>query len=336
MAGHDVKPATGMVLGKFHPPTRGHQYLVDFARHYVERLTVIVGSLQREEIPGKLRVGWMREMFPDVRVVHLTDENPQYPHEHPDFWTIWRDSIRKFIPEGPDVVFASEDYGFKLAEVMGSVFVPVDPGRERVAVSATQVREDPMANWDYLPECVRPYFVRRVCVIGPESTGKTVLAGRLAEHFRTRMVAEYARMLIDLLKGNVTGDTFSIFVRGQAASEAALARQANRVLICDSDAFTTLLYHELYFGGRPEFIREAAEASRYDLYLLTYPDTPFVEDPQRLHPDRRQWFYDRCVERLESRQARHVVIRGSWDERFERAKEAVDRLLAMRGAPGGS
>ena len=82
--------ATGMVLGKFHPPTLGHRYLVDFARHYVRDLTVVVGTLRREEIPGELRFRWMREMFPDVRVVHLTDENPQYPAEHPDFWDIWR------------------------------------------------------------------------------------------------------------------------------------------------------------------------------------------------------------------------------------------------------
>ena len=60
--------STGMVLGKFYPPTLGHCYLVDFARHYVGHLTVIVASLSNETIPGETRAAWMREMFPDAHV----------------------------------------------------------------------------------------------------------------------------------------------------------------------------------------------------------------------------------------------------------------------------
>jgi HTH-type transcriptional repressor of NAD biosynthesis genes len=319
---------TGLILGKFHPPTLGHCYLVDFARHYVRDLTVIVGTIQREEIPGALRVAWMRELFPGVRVVHLTDENPQYPHEHPDFWQIWRASIRKSVPLGPDVVFASEDYGVTLAEVLGARYVPVDHARMARSVSATAVRTDPMGNWEHVPAPVRPYFVRRVCIIGPESTGKTTLAGRLARHFNTMMVPEYARGLIDVLGGQVLDHAFPMFVQGQAASEAALARQANRVLICDSDALTTMLYRRLYYGDCPDYLRAAVERERYDLYLLTDHDTPFVEDPQRNHPHARAWFFDQCVEWLDSRSASFVVLSGGWDARFEIARAAVTALIA--------
>jgi HTH-type transcriptional repressor of NAD biosynthesis genes len=322
--------ATGLVLGKFHPPTLGHCYLVDFARHYVSDLTVIVGTLEREEIPGALRVEWMRELFPGVRVVHLTDENPQYPHEHPDFWNIWRTSIRRLVPSGPDVVFASEDYGAALADALGAAFVPVDHARAALPVSGTAVRADPMAHWEFLPVPVRPYFVRRVCIIGPESTGKTTLALRLARHFNTVMVPEYARGLIDRLGGRVSHDAFPTFVRGQAASEAALARQANRVLICDSDALTTMLYRRLYVGDCPDYLSDAVERERYDLYLLADCDTPFVDDPQRNHPHARGWFFNQCVEWLGRRSAPFVVLRGGWDVRFEAARAAVEALIARR------
>jgi HTH-type transcriptional regulator, transcriptional repressor of NAD biosynthesis genes len=73
------KATTGMILGKFMPPHLGHQCLVDFARNYVDNLTVLGCSIQSEPIPGDLRYRWMREMFPDVNVVHVTDENPQEP-----------------------------------------------------------------------------------------------------------------------------------------------------------------------------------------------------------------------------------------------------------------
>ena len=109
---------TGMVLGKFLPPHLGHQYLVNFARHYVEELTVLACSLASEPIPGELRYQWMCELCPDCRVIHVRDENPQEPHEDPDFWQIWHETIRRVLPEGPDYFFASEDYGFKLAEIL--------------------------------------------------------------------------------------------------------------------------------------------------------------------------------------------------------------------------
>ena len=103
--------STGMVLGKFYPPTLGHCYLVDFARHYVGHLTVIVASLSNETIPGETRAAWMREMFPDAHVIHTTDEIPQDPGEPTNLWRIWRDTIRRVLPEGPDYLFASEAYG---------------------------------------------------------------------------------------------------------------------------------------------------------------------------------------------------------------------------------
>ncbi len=183
---------TGMLLGKFLPPHLGHVYLVEFARNFVDRLTVVVCSLQREPIPGIRRYEWMRELFPFDNVVHLTDELPQEPAEHPDFWALWRAALQRVLPSRPDYIFASEAYGKPLAEVLGGRFVPVDPGRAVVPCSGTAVRTDPMTQWDYLPRCVRPWFVRRVVVFGPESTGKTTLARRLAEHFHTVCVPEYA------------------------------------------------------------------------------------------------------------------------------------------------
>src|SRR5262245_58902923 len=92
-----MKTATGLVLGKFLPPHVGHQYLFDFARSFVQQLTVLVCTLKSEPIPGKLRHQWVAEMAPGAQVLHVDDENPSEPHEHPDFWTIWIDTIRKLL-----------------------------------------------------------------------------------------------------------------------------------------------------------------------------------------------------------------------------------------------
>jgi HTH-type transcriptional repressor of NAD biosynthesis genes len=321
---------TGLVLGKFLPPTNGHRLLVDFARHYVSELTVVVGTLAREPIPGDVRVAWMRELFPTVRVLHHTDENPQYPHENPDFWEIWRKSLRRLVPVGPDYVFASEPYGAELARVLGARFVPVDLGREQVPVTGTAVRDDPMTLWEHIPDVVRPWFVRRVAILGPESTGKTTLARDLARHFGTRYVAEYARLLLDAVGFELDPGVFDVILRGQRAAEAALARQANRVLVCDTEALTTALYHELFLGTPSPACLAEAERRRYDLYLLTDDDVPWVADAQRPHPEWRPWFKQRCREWLERRGLPWVLVSGGWDQRRRTAAAAIDDLLRQR------
>src|SRR5262249_51430981 len=144
-----------MLLGKFLPPHRGHQYMIDFARRMVDELTVLVCSIPTEPILGELRFQWMRDHFGRVRVVHCTDENPQEPAGPDDdrFWEIWRASVLSRM-EGPlDFVFASEAYGVRLARELGAQFIPVDPLREMVPCSGTMLRDDPMRFWpDLLPE----------------------------------------------------------------------------------------------------------------------------------------------------------------------------------------
>lgn len=319
--------STGMVLGKFMPPHLGHKYLVDFAARYVDELTVIVGTLRSEPIPGEKRYSWMREMFPNARVVHLTDENPQYPEEHPGFWRIWHDSIRKFIPNGPDYVFASESYGWKLAEILGARFVPVDIARGLVQVSGTAVRNDPIGNWDYLPACVRPYFLKRVCVFGPESTGKSSLAAKLADHFGTKLVSEYARAHLEAAGGRCSLGDMEPIARGQAASEDALALQARRVLICDTDLLTTRIWSEALYGECSQWICEASEERHYDLYLLTDIDVPWVADSVRYLPEKRAEFLERCERALIEQGRSYLKISGGWERRFETARAAVESLL---------
>lgn len=308
------------------PPHLGHVYLIDFARHYADRLAVVMDSLASQPIPGSVRFAWLREMFPGVELFHLV-EKPQDPAEHPDFWQIWHDSLRKVLPFQPDFVFASETYGRKLAEVMGASFVPVDVDRTAMPVSGTAIRQDPLAHWKYLPRVVRPYFVRRICIFGPESTGKTTLARQLAEHFQTVWVPEYARTHLELQSGDIGPDDISLIARGQMASEDALAYNAQRVLFCDTDLILTTIWSDRLFGSCPDWIRDEAERRLYDLYLLTDIDVPWVADAVRYLPEDRRAFADTCERELVSRNRRFVRIGGDWDERFRSAVRAVEQVL---------
>lgn len=316
-----------MILGKFMPPHRGHCHLIDFARARVQRLTVLVCSLKNEPIPGRLRFEWMKELYPDLEIVHVTDENPSEPHEHPRFWEIWTETIQRNLPDAPDAVFTSESYGDELARRLGAQHVPVDLSRTRVPVSATKIRTNPFEHWQYIPDCVRPYFVKRVAIVGAESTGKTTLAARLAEHYKTVWVPEYAREYLDNKNAHCEPADIPNIARGQLESESRLARNSYRVMFCDTDLMTTTVWSDHYFGHCDEWVRRAADRQNYDLCLLTDIDVPWVADPQREYPHMRDYFHDRFRRELESRRRRFIIINGSFDERFEKAARAVDELL---------
>jgi HTH-type transcriptional repressor of NAD biosynthesis genes len=316
----------GMVLGKFLPPHAGHVYLVEVAKRMCDELTVVVGTLAREPILGELRVRWMRELCPGVNVVHLGDENPQDPKEHPDFWSIWKNSLIRVLPALPDIVFSSEAYGKKLAEILGARSVVVDPERVAVPVSGTEVRDDPFRHWQYLPAPVRAHYARRVAVFGPESTGKTTLARRLAEHFQTRWVPEFARSHLEAQDGRLEVDDIELIAHGQLAAEDALARDANRILFCDTDVLSTRVWSETLFGSCPDWIKVAARERRYALTLLCDVDVPFVPDPVRYLPNARQAFFERAEAALQAADRRTVRLSGAFETRFQTAVAAVESL----------
>lgn len=318
---------TGLVLGKFMPLHRGHMHLVEFAQNYVEDLTVVVGTLADEPIDGGLRYQWMKAMYPHLRVVHLTDDNPQDPSEHPRFWDIWRSSLNRVLPYSPDYVFASDDYGARLAEELDATFIQVDPDRSVVPISGSAIRNDPMANWEFLPNCVRPHFVKRVCVFGPESTGKTTLATDLAAHFGTVMVPEYARAYLEARGGEVALEDMEPIARGQAALEDEFAQNANKLLVCDTDLLTTVIWSRVLFGECPPWILRQALERRYDLYLVTDVDVPWVEDSVRYLRDERQSFLDKCTALLNEYQRPYLCVTGSRKERITQASEALDALI---------
>ena len=310
------------------PPHRGHCQLIDFAANFADTVTVVVGSLEAEPIPGGLRVEWMRRLFPALDVVHLTDENPQYPEEHPDFWEIWKSSLQRVCPHKIDYLFASEAYGEKLAEVLGAEFVPNNAMRDLLPVSGTAIREEPHKHWEYLPDPVKPYFTHKVLVFGPESTGKTTLCQDLATHFRGLWVPEYARTwLRERADDEITLADMEMIARGQQASEESLLRAGATRLFCDTDPLTTALWCEELFDQVPESVAKLAQQGSYRLTLLLQPDVPWEAGHLRLKPQGRDVFFRRCREALEVSQRDYVIIEGeNWIQRFEQAVQAVEAL----------
>lgn len=332
----EAKPKRGFVLGKFLPPQAGHVFMCEFARQYCQELTILVCSLPGEPIHGRLRYQWMREMFPYCNVVWCQEELPQEPvGDDPEFWATWARVIKQYggkwgEPYTPDVVFASEHYGHKLAASVGARFVPVDIDRTARAVSGTAVRTDPYANWSFIPHVVRPYFVKRVTLFGPESSGKSTLAAALGRDFDTVVVPEYGRTYTEAFGPDVDAQDLIHIVQGHRASVAAAKRQANKILIEDTDPIMSAVWSDMLGVPRDPWFDSFNELS--DLYLLCDVDIPWVDDGTRYFPqevDRRR-FYEVCKAELDRRGATYVELKGSLDQRRVDAEASIERHLGVR------
>lgn len=180
----------------------------------------------------------------------------------------------------------------------------------------------------------------RIAVYGPESTGKTELATKLAAHFGAALVAEYARERWDEQGALGLEDMLPIAKEqwrreDEAAAECHLlddiGRKPGRLVICDTDALTTMLWSDLLYGTTPDELRRGAEkrCKNYALYLLLDIDVPFAPDPQRCFPDPEDREKAMRVWRgaLDRRHLPYELIRGNWAEREARAIAAIERLL---------
>ena len=238
----------GLVVGKFAPLHRGHEHLI---RHACDACNeVVIISYCKPEFAGcetERREQWLSKLFPAARILLPTDarlasrwatgsgfhELPPNDAEEMTHRRFCGFLCRDVLGVKVDAVFTSEDYGEGFAAELTRCFrehaavpevrhVLVDRARQVVPVSGTLLRADVHANRGWLSPVVYASFVRRICLLGAESSGKSTLAEALAREFDTRSVSEYGRDLWELKKGALVFDDMLL-------AHADRARRAERV-----------------------------------------------------------------------------------------------------------
>jgi HTH-type transcriptional repressor of NAD biosynthesis genes len=332
---------SGMVLGKFYPFHKGHELLVNVARRQCAHVYVFVCSLPTEYYAGVDRARWVRETFPahEVTVIHVDEVLPQYPHEHPDFWALWTNVVTSRIKQ-VEAIFTSEDYGDEFARHLGAQHVMVDQSRHRVPISGTICRQNIYSQWDYLPMATQDHFRKQVCVVGPESTGKSTLCEQLAKYFRTSWVPEYGREYTETIKPAselLSHDFVDIGFEQMRRVEKAMDR-ARGVLFTDTNQLVTRTFYRLYEKtGKYEFntlvdayLANLQSMPEPHLYLLLTPEVAHVQDGQRdFGAEEQRWrAFNIIRDLLEESNANYVRIKGSdYQDRFEQAKFWTNTLL---------
>lgn len=318
--------ARSVVIGKFYPPHAGHSYLIETALRRSRHVTVIVCGKPTDSISGDLRGEWLREIHPKTEVLVIDDRYDE------NDTAVWAANTIRWLGGAPDAAFTSEPYGDPYARAMGCVHVAVDPERKTVPCSATMIRADPYAHWQLIAPPVRAWFAKRVCVLGAESTGTTTLARALAQHYSTACVPEHGRLYSEqkAARGEVAWATeeFTAIAIEQARQEEAAARSCNRVLICDTNAFATRVWHRRYMGFESSSVVEIAARGRCHLYLLTGDEIPFVQDGLRDGEHLRHQMHGWFEEALRAQDVAWRLARGSHETRVRHAVELINELFA--------
>jgi HTH-type transcriptional repressor of NAD biosynthesis genes len=317
----------GLVIGKFLPIHRGHIAMIEFALQHCNELIVSMSFKPDDPIDPQLRFNWIKEIFknepriiPQIIADDFDDE--KLP---PDSRTKkWARVLKKVYPK-IDLIVSSEEYGFPFSQHMSAKHISFDPDRKRFPVSASLIRSKPFKFWEFIPDVVKPFFVKKICFYGPESTGKSTMARAMAEKYKTEFVPEVARELI-------TSNEFSLddIIRiGQAQTNCVKekSKTANKILFCDTDIITTEIYSQHYLKQIPPVLFELEKEIIYDNYFLFDIDVEWVSDGLRDLGNQRQQMLDVFRLELEKRKINYTWVRGNYDQRSRLIQKEIDQLL---------
>ncbi len=339
---------TGLVVGKFWPPHRGHQLLLETAAAQVAELLVLVyANSDSPTHPAAVRAQWLRELYrgdeladgarigaTPLRIFALSAEADGVPPDAAD-----DDTQREFVQQWlarqgqqVEVVFSSEAYGPGFAAYLGVPHVAVDNARTQVPVSGTRVRADATALAAYLHPLVAaqlgvvpPAPVPRAVFLGAESSGKSTLCAALAEACGTIWVPEYGRTLHEQKNGNLAYEDLLYIARRHAELEDEAAAQARGVLFCDTNAATTALYSYYYFHRCDPALRAMAAVcgQRYAHTFVCAPTVPFEQDGWRGPEALRSFQHGTILMQLDFYGIPYTLVEGTVAGRVAQVRAAL-------------
>ena len=317
-----------LIVGKFAPPHRGHQHLIEAALAQAQQVTVLCYTVPDfVSMPSEHRARWLRELYPAIEVCVPQAAPPDDAGDEAQqtFVRQWLAARRIAV----DAVFTSEPYGDALARRLGTqvIHCEVDLARDRIPIRASAIRTDVHAHRQWLHPSIYRHFVQRVVFLGAESTGKSTLTSAMAKRYATASVPEIGRVVWEEKRGRLSpSDYVDIAARHRAAEDAALL-EANRFLFVDTNAVTTLLLGFCYrqLDTAPPELSAWAHAckERYAYTFVCDDDIAFEQDGWRDDASWRERVQGMVLYDLTMRGIEYRIVRGALEERIE----AVSRVL---------
>ncbi|RRJ62757.1 cytidyltransferase [Paenibacillus oralis] len=318
----------GLTLGKFAPLHKGHQFMIETALQEVDELIVVIYETDVMPVPLHIRAGWIRKLYPAVRVIEAWDGPDGYSNDREH--EIREEQYILGLLKGEQVThfYSSEFYGEHMSLALGAVDRRVDEARREVPISATMIRSDPYKYRKFISDVVYRDLITKVVFVGAMSTGKSTITEALAARYGTTFASEYGRdyWTEHQVNRRIGLEAFDEIALGHIEREEQVLLRANRYLFVDTNAITTYMFALDYHGRAPELLTRIAleNAQRYDLFFLCDDDIPYDDTWDRSGDQKRHVFHRQIIADLQERRIPFITLRGSLEERMRK----VDEVLA--------
>lgn len=305
----------------------GHIALIRYAAQRCDELIVSMSFTPSDPIDASLRFSWVIQTFtddPKIKPAMVEDNFDDESLPLAERTRIWASFIQRAYPP-VDRVFSSEEYGLPLARHLGAEHFMFDPRRNQIPVSASKIRHSPLRYWEFIPQPAKPYFVKKICFYGPESTGKSSMTVRMADLYNTTFVPEVAREM--LITNDFSVDDIVRIGTSQYERIQQNVKSANKFLMCDTDAITTQIYSQYYLGTVPPVLYELEKKVSYAHYFLFDIDVPWVGDGLRDLGHLRSEMFSIFKKALDDRNIDYTFVTGHWHQREAIVRATLDKLL---------
>jgi HTH-type transcriptional repressor of NAD biosynthesis genes len=291
----------------------------------------------RGEIDGRIRYRWIYQLtkhIGNVKIITLEDEAASKAEYDEKYWQSDADKVKAAVGKPIDVVFCGSDYD------ENSFWNKCYPDSKlyifpRNDISSTEIRKDPYAHWDWIPNIAKLYYVKKVLLMGGESTGKSTLTINLANRFNTNYIDEAGRDISERSGTDMMmlSEDFTEILLQHKLNEIKAIEHSNKVIFEDTDALITQFFMGFLEDPGIEKNKALSDAidalNSYDLILFMEPDVEFVQDGDRSEEirDNREKYSDQIKDLILSHGKRFVTVSGSYEERYEKAIAEVSKLF---------
>lgn len=275
---------------------------------------------------------WVLSTYLDDPQVIIVADNIEEPELSGDALSVWWGLYVKQKFGSFDRVFTSEDYGDVFSKSMGAIHFQYNKARDIVPVSATKIRKHPITNWEFLNNFAKDYFVKKVAIVGTESTGKSTLTKQLAEHYSLKLGSTvlYVNEVGDEIVQNsnkAVEEQMAVIAEEHAKRILRQTRKTEKILFIDTDLNTTKSYSQFLFNNELSVAPWIESANEMDLYIYLLPDAPYIQDGRRLDKEDRDELHENHMKFYSDKNVMIVPFGGGYDERFKHITAALDDFI---------